>query len=118
MFILYVVYVVVTLLAAAANVFAATLDFARLQAILLDAARAGGPGLRVAVLGTLKAAGALGLIAGIGTPRIGTAAAAGLALFFAGAVVKERRAREDSAGRPSGYLLLAAASFGLRLATL
>jgi hypothetical protein len=42
-------------------------------------------------LGTVLAAGSLGLLAGFGVPLIGTAAAAGLVLYFIGALVAHLR---------------------------
>ncbi|MET9722165.1 DoxX family protein [Streptomyces zaomyceticus] len=47
-------------------------------------------------LGAAKAAGALGLLAGFFLPVIGTLAAIGLILYFAGAVVTVIRARSYS----------------------
>ncbi|MER7506137.1 DoxX family protein [Nonomuraea pusilla] len=44
-------------------------------------------------LGTAKAAGAIGLLAGLAVPAIGVAAGVGLVLYFAGAVVTVLRAR-------------------------
>jgi DoxX-like family len=41
----------------------------------------------VFALGLLKAAGALGLLVGIGFPQIGVAASVGLILFFVGALL-------------------------------
>lgn len=55
-------------------------------------ARAGVPESWMTMLGILKAAGALGLLAGIGVPLIGTAAAAGLILFFVAAIITHLRA--------------------------
>ncbi|NUW36267.1 DoxX family protein [Nonomuraea sp. SMC257] len=45
------------------------------------------------LLGTAKAAGAVGLLAGLAVPAIGIAAGIGLILYFAGAVVTVLRAR-------------------------
>ncbi|GAA3203653.1 DoxX family protein [Nonomuraea roseoviolacea] len=45
------------------------------------------------LLGAAKAAGAVGLLAGPAVPAIGIAAAIGLVLYFAGAVVTVLRAR-------------------------
>jgi hypothetical protein len=50
------------------------------------------------MLGTLKAAGALGLLIGIRVPLIGIAAAVGLVLFFVGAIVTHLRAHDYSFG--------------------
>ncbi|MGR6915662.1 DoxX family protein [[Actinomadura] parvosata] len=44
-------------------------------------------------LGTAKAAGALGLLAGLFVPVIGVAATIGLAVYFTGALVTVARAR-------------------------
>ncbi|SEM30095.1 DoxX family protein [Nonomuraea pusilla] len=44
-------------------------------------------------LGAAKAAGAIGLLAGLAVPAIGVAAGIGLVLYFAGAVVTVLRAR-------------------------
>ncbi|APE22629.1 MULTISPECIES: DoxX family protein [Streptomyces] len=45
------------------------------------------------LLGAAKVAGAVGLVAGIWVPVIGTLAAIGLILYFAGAVITVLRAR-------------------------
>ncbi|MFF4581582.1 DoxX family protein [Streptomyces sp. NPDC001389] len=44
-------------------------------------------------LGTVKIAGALGLLAGFVVPAVGIAAATGLVLYFTGAIVTVLRAR-------------------------
>jgi hypothetical protein len=68
-------------------------------------------------LGILKAAGALGLLVGIGIPLIGLAAAVGLVLFFIGAIIVVLRARWYShLPWPATYLLLGVGSLVLRLA--
>jgi DoxX-like family len=113
---MFTIYVVVTILAAAANGFSATLDFIRYKPILVNMARAGVPQSWLAKLGILKAAGALGLLLGIGVPLIGTAAAAGLVLFFVAAIVTHLRARDYSFGLAVVFLLLAAGALVLKLA--
>ncbi len=114
---MFTAYVIVTLLAAAANIFSAALDFIRYKQILINMARVGVPDSWITILGTLKAAGAIGLLIGIGVPLIGTAAAAGLALFFVGAIITHLRARDYSFGLAIVFLLLAVAALALRLAT-
>ncbi|WP_043502428.1 DoxX family protein [Georgenia sp. SUBG003] len=47
-------------------------------------------------LGAAKAAGALGLLIGLVVPAVGVAAAAGLVLYFTGAVITVVRARAYS----------------------
>jgi hypothetical protein len=68
-------------------------------------------------LGALKAAGALGLLVGIGMPPLGIAAAVGLVLFFIGALVTHVRARYWAIAAPVAFLLLAVSSLVLRLAS-
>lgn len=62
-------------------------------------------------LGALKALGAIGLLAGLFVPAIGIAAAAGVVLYFLGAVVTVVRAQAYShIPFPLLYLLPAAAA--------
>ena len=72
-------------------------------------------------IGTLKTAGAVGLLLGvIGVPLIGTAAAIGLILFFVCALYTHVRARDYSSqfGLANGFLALAVASLVLGLASI
>jgi hypothetical protein len=71
-------YVVVAVLAAALNGWAATADFTGARMARDNAARVGVPSTWLFPLGGLKAAGALGLLVGIAVPVIGVAAAIGL----------------------------------------
>lgn len=111
------IYVFVTILAAAANVFSATLDFIRYKPILVNMAKAGVPQSWLPKLGILKAAGAIGLLIGIGASLIGTAAAAGLVLFFIAAIITHLRARDYSFGLAVVFLMLAVGALVLKLAT-
>lgn len=108
-------YVVVTVLAATANIFSATCDFVRYKQVSIAMAKAGVPDSWMTMLGVLKAAGALGLLAGIGVPLIGTAAAVGLILFFVATIITHLRARDYSFGLPVVFLLLAVGALVLRL---
>lgn len=112
---MFAAYIIVTVLAAAANIYAASNDFRRPEWLLSTMNRLGVPESSLPVLGTLKAAGAVGLLAGIFMPRIGIAAAAGLTLFFAGALITHLRARDYSLGRgvPVVFLLIAVAALVL-----
>src|SRR5882762_4885419 len=113
---MFIAYVVVTLLAAAANIFSATLDFIRYKQVLINMAKASVSESWITSLGILEAAGAIGLLVGIGVPLIGTAAAIGLILFFVGAVITHLRAQDYSFGLAVAFLLLAVAALVLRLA--
>ena len=76
------------------------------------------PEERLALLAVLLLAGAVGLLVGIAVPAIGVAAAVGLVVYFALAVVTHLRAG-DRAGvvTPASLGLLAAATLVLRAAT-
>lgn len=113
-----ITYGVVTVVAIIANALVAAADFVRAGFVLGNSASVGVPVSWLTPLGLLKAAGAAGLLLGLlGVPAIGTAAAAGLVLFFVGAVVTHLRAGDHSASLlfPASFLVLAAASlaFGL-----
>jgi DoxX-like family len=115
---MFVAYVIVTLAAAAANTYAATVDLARAGWVLDNMSQLGVPHSWLSPLGVVKAAGALGLLVGIGLPPIGVAAALGLVLYFLGAVATVVRARRYEQYYPVPFLVLAAGSLVLRLATL
>ena len=67
---MFTTYIVVTILAAAANIFSATLDFIRYKPILINMAKVGVSESWITTLGILKAAGALGLLIGIRVPAV------------------------------------------------
>ena len=114
---MFTVYLIVTILAAVANLFSATCDFVRYEKVGIAMAKAGVPESWMTSLGVFKAAGALGLLVGIGVPMIGIAAAVGLMLFFVGAIITHLRGRDYSLGPAMLFLLLAAAALALRLAS-
>jgi hypothetical protein len=114
---MFAAFIVVTLLTSAANAYAAVVDFRRPQGVLHNMRKWGGSHSWLSILGALKAAGALGLVVGIGVPLIGVAAAIVLMLFFVGAIAVVMRARWYShLPWPATYLLLAIGSLALRLA--
>lgn len=109
-------YVMVTLLAAASNAWAAYVDFARAEWVIENMKRYGVPRSWLFSLGALKALGAVGLLVGIHVPRIGVAASAGLVLYFIGAIATVARSQWYSHLRyPTPFLLLAIASLALRV---
>jgi DoxX-like family len=75
------------------NVWAAIADFTGAKFVRDNSAELGIAQKWVLPLGLLKAAGAAGLIVGFAVPAIGVAAAVGLVLFFAGALLVHLRAR-------------------------
>jgi hypothetical protein len=110
-------YVVVTVLAIAANGAIAAADLVRAEFVLTNSANVGVPASWLTPLGLLKAAGAAGLALGLaGAPLVGTAAALGLTLFFVGAIVTHLRAGDRALGFPLAFLALAVASLVTSLA--
>ncbi|MFI1679200.1 DoxX family protein [Streptomyces sp. NPDC020607] len=86
-------YTVVTLVAAAMVAFSAVSVFLRAAWVVKPIADYGIPMAWLPWLGTAKAAGAVGLVAGLFVPVVGVVAGVALVLYFAGAVVTVVRAR-------------------------
>ena len=119
---MYTTYVAVALLAVLANGFSGVAALAHMKAILPGMVKAGVPESWLTFpIGTLKTAGAVGLLIGVlGVPVIGVAAAIGLVLFFVCALYTHIRASDFSAqfGLAIGFLALAVACLVLGLARL
>jgi hypothetical protein len=114
-------HLVAALVAIAANGFSGTAALVHFKPILPGMVKAGVPESWLTFpIGTLKTAGAVGLLLGLaGVPLIGTASAIGLILFFVCAVYTHIRANDYS---PQFYLancflLIAVATLGLGLAS-
>ncbi|MDI5981120.1 DoxX family protein [Amycolatopsis magusensis] len=86
-------YVLVTIFAAAFVAFSAVAVFLHFKFVVEPLAQYGVPRSWWPWLGTAKAAGALGLVAGLFVPWLGVAAGIGLVLYFAGAELTVLRAR-------------------------
>jgi DoxX-like family len=114
---MFTAYIVVTVVTAAANIYAATNDFIRPKWLLGNMSKLRVPESSLRILGVLRAAGAAGLLIGIGVPLIGLAAAVGLTLFFIGAVITHFRAHDLSLGNgvPVMFLGLALAALALSI---
>jgi hypothetical protein len=110
-------YVVVTGLAIIANAFAAIADFAKAGFVTKTAAEVHVGTSWLPLLGGLKGAAVIGLLLGLaGVPIVGTAAAAGLILFFIGALTAHIRARVFyNIAFPGVYFALAVASLLLSI---
>jgi len=115
---MFTAYLVIAAILSAYLAFSAGADFLRWKRVLVVMARAGVPESMLSTLGLLKAAGAVGLLVGIGIRPIGVAAAGGVTLFFIGAIVTHIRARFYSFGSPGSFLILAVTALGLILASL
>ncbi|MET9989485.1 DoxX family protein [Streptomyces mutabilis] len=104
-------HVIVTVVAVIANAGIALADLRRARFVLANSAEVEVPASWLPGLAALKAAGAAGLLVGLlGVRPLGVAAAAGLVLFFVGAVAAHVRARVfHNIAFPVGYLALNAA---------
>jgi hypothetical protein len=116
----FAAFVTVTAVAVLATGFSGIAAIAHFRPILPGMAKAGVPVAWLTFpIGTLKTAGAVGLLLGLlGVPLVGPAAAIGLVLFFVCAIYTHVRAADYSAqfGLAIGYCLLAAAARVLALA--
>jgi hypothetical protein len=113
---MYLAYLLTTIAAALANAYAAWLDFVGAESVKLVADRVQVPRRWMCPLGVLLASGAVGLLAGLAVPTLGTAAAIGLVLYFVCAVTAHLRVRDPQIGGAVFFLLLAAAALGTSLA--
>ena len=109
-------YIAITVLAASALLFAAGLNFVGHPMVATAADTVGVPRTWMLPLGTLLAAGALGLLAGFAVPWVGTTAAVGVVAYFVCAVGAHLRVRDLHFGSAAGFLLLAVAALAVRLA--
>jgi xanthine/uracil/vitamin C permease (AzgA family) len=117
-FAIFIVTVIVSILLAAALVFAAVRKLSHRPEIVATYARVGVPEERLNHLAVILLAGAAGLLLGLAWAPIGVAAAIGLVAYFALAVVAHLRAG-DAANLPTPVTieLIAIAALVLRLAT-
>ena len=105
---MHVTYLVITVLAAVANGYAACLNFVGVESVKVVADRVQVSRRWMLPLGALLASGAVGLLAGFAVPALGTAAAIGLVLYFICAVTAHLRVRDHQIGGAVFFLLLAA----------
>jgi hypothetical protein len=111
-----VAYVAITVLAAITYAFAAYLSFIRHESVVAVAERVQVPQSWMVPFGGLQAAGALGLLVGLGLPLIGTAAAVGLVLYYLGAVSAHLRVGDRQFGNAAVFLSLAVTTLAVSLA--
>jgi hypothetical protein len=111
-------YVIITGVTIVANAAVAVADLARARFVLANMAEVGVPRSWLAPLGLLKGAGAVGLLLGlVGLRPLGIAAAIGLVVFFAGALVTHVRARVfHNIAFPGAFFALASVATALAVA--
>ena len=103
---MYVFYVAITIVAALANMYAASLNFAGAESVKIVADHVHVSRRWMIPFGTLLASGAFGLLAGLGVPALGTAAAAGLVVYFICAVGAHIRVRDPQIAGAVSFLVL------------
>jgi len=115
---MHIAYVVITILAALANGYAASLNFIGAESVKVTADRVHVSRKWMVPFGTLLAAGAAGLLIGFAVPVLGKAAAIGLVLYFICAVTAHLRARDSQVAGAISFLVLVVAAlvadFGYR----
>lgn len=116
---MFAAYLTVTLVAIMANVSVAVADLVPARFVLGNMAEVGVPRSWLVPLGVLKAAGAAGLLIGLlGVWPLGLAAAAGLVLFFTGALITHIRARVwHNIAVPGAFFALAVATAACAVAS-
>ncbi|MFJ7268181.1 DoxX family protein [Streptomyces sp. NPDC099050] len=113
---MFIAYAVAAGLLALTLAASATFTLQRNPAITESMAKVGVPDSWLPRLAALKAAGAIGLVAGLWLPPLGIAAAVGVALYFIGAIVAHLRAKDYAFAPAAVLLLVAAAALILRVA--
>jgi hypothetical protein len=105
-----IAYVVVTMVVALANSYAAALNFAGAESVKVVADEVRVSRKWMIPFGILLASGAAGLLAGYAVPVLGTAAAIGLVVYFICAVSAHVRARAPKVTGAASFLVLAVAA--------
>ncbi len=113
---MFATYLLVTLLTVAVNGLAATANFIGHEYPASQADKLRVPRSWMRPLGTLLAAGALGLLAGFAVPVLGTLAAAGLVLYFLGALYAHLRVGDHQLGPWAVFFCLPVAALAVGLA--
>ncbi|WP_225801528.1 DoxX family protein [Streptomyces sp. NK15101] len=114
---MFIAYVVVAGLLALASAASAFLTFAKNPQVVGSMTKVGVPEGALPWLATAKAAGAAGLLAGLFVPPLGEAAAAGLVLYFAGAVISHLRVKDFELAPAAVLALVSTAALVLRIAS-
>ncbi|HUA44829.1 MAG TPA: DoxX family protein [Solirubrobacteraceae bacterium] len=107
---MHVTYVVITILAALANGYAASLNFVGADSVKVVADEVKVSQKWMIPFGVLLASGALGLLTGFAVPVLGMAAAIGLVVYFICALSAHVRVRDPKIAGAVSFLTLAVAA--------
>lgn len=113
---MFATYAIVTAMTVLFTAAAAVMNFVSHPYVIGIADRLNVPQSWSVPLGALLAAGALGLAAGFAVPALGTAAAAGLVLYFLGAFAAHLRVGDSDLAGAGFFLALAVGSLLLGVA--
>jgi hypothetical protein len=112
---MFTAYVVANILLAASMAWCAFAEFTRFNGLPALMTKAEVPLSWLPWLASAKVVALVGVLVGFAVPVIGTAAAAGVALYFLGAIVKHLMARDSNMGGAIFFLLLGCAALTLRV---
>jgi hypothetical protein len=105
---MHIVYIVVTILTACMNMYAASLDFVGAQSVKAVADRVRVSQRWMVPFGVLLLSGGVGLLVGLAVPVLGTAAAIGLVAYFVCAIAAHVRAGDRGVAGAIFFLLAVA----------
>ncbi|MBZ9595789.1 DoxX family protein [Streptomyces erythrochromogenes] len=111
---MFIAYAIVGGLLALALAASAAFSLQRNEQIVASMRKVQVPDSWLPRLAALKAAGAIGLIAGLWITPLGVAAAVGVTLYFIGAVISHLRVRDYELAPAAVLTLVAAAALTLR----
>ncbi|MFI0925882.1 DoxX family protein [Streptomyces sp. NPDC021012] len=114
---MFIAYAVVAALLALASLGSAFMTFTKNPQVIGNMTKVGVSEGALPWLAAAKAAGALGLLAGLFVPLLGEAAAVGLVLYFLGAVTSHLRVKDFELAPAAVLALVAAAALVLRIAS-
>lgn len=113
---MFIGYAVVGSLLALVLAASATFTLQRNDQIVASMRKVQVPDAWLPRLAALKAAGAVGLVAGLWVTPLGVAAAVGVTLYFIGAVISHLRVKDFELAPAAVLTLVAAATLALRVA--
>jgi len=113
---MHIAYLVITILVALANSYAASLNFVGAESVKVVADHVRVSQKWMIPFGVLLACGAVGLLVGFAVPALGTAAAIGLVLYFICALSAHIRVRDSQIAGAVSFLVLAVAALIVDLA--
>lgn len=113
---MHIVYLVITILVALANSYAASLNFVGAESVKVVADHVQVSPKWMIPFGVLLASGAIGLLVGFAVPALGTAAAIGLVIYFICALSAHLRVHDPQIAGAVSFLVLALASLIASLA--